>query len=475
MTLLSANKINTGFVFILCFFLSVLFQKWANAKDIEMEASISVGAGYSDNIELEHTNERSSFYTNVTPGITFRKDGARVKTLLNYSASGTVYASESDLNDVQNRLFADAKSELLKNSIFLDLNATVSQQTLDNSLNSSPDGISGSSNLTETYTYAVAPYWKKEWKNYAESTLKYNYDEVNYSSNDFNSDDSKSDTITLNVESGMAFTRYFWGFDYEYQDVSYDRGGDTNSETYKVRLGYHYSRKLDFTLTTGYEDYEDRNGSRNDGGTGWRAGVIWNPNERTNLEFELGHRFFGNSYLLDFTHRSRRLTWHFRYDDSITDSRDQVINNNNSQQENPDGTIVPLSNFTDQYYLNRRYTGDVTYSYKKSEFTLGMYNERRYFEDSDDVDEEDIGVNLSWNLNIGRRTNMITQYSWDQLKEEEVQNNTQDRNIISWSLNRQLSPTMSGVLRVSYSDNEADIEADEYTENAISLNVRKVF
>ncbi|MCW8930344.1 MAG: TIGR03016 family PEP-CTERM system-associated outer membrane protein [Gammaproteobacteria bacterium] len=471
MKLLSVNsieKISIGFV--LFFFVNTL----SIAKDIEMAPSIRVGAGYSDNIELEHDNERSSFYTNITPGIIFKKDGARVKTLLDYSASGTMYTSESDLNDVQHRLFANAESELLKHSVFLDMNATISQQTLDNNLSSSPDGISGSSNLTQTYTYAFSPYWKKKWQSYAESTLRYNYDEVKYSGSDRSGDDNKSNSIALNVESGKAFTRYFWDFDYEYQDISYDRSGDTNSETYKVRLGYHYSRKLDLTMTTGYEDYDDRNGNRNDGGTGWRIGAIWTPTQRTNLELEVGHRFFGNTYLLDFTHRSRRLSWHFRYDDSITDSRNEIINNNNSQQTNPNGTIVPLSNVTDQYYLNRRYVGDVSYSYKKSTITLGVFDERRYYQDSDEKDEEDIGADLSWNFNIGRRTNMITQYSWHQLEDARL-NNTQDRNIVSWSLNRRLTPTMSGVLKLSYSDNDADIKRDEYTENAISLYINKNF
>ncbi len=445
------------------------------AKEIEIEPTLTVGAGYSDNIDREHSNEKSSTYTSVAPGIKFSKEGSRVKSILDYTINGLFYSSESDLNDVQHDLYANVESELVKHSIFLDLNATISQQILDNNKNASSDGVSGSNNLTQTYTYGFAPSWKKKWQNFAESTLQYDYNEVTYSGSN-NGNDSQQNKITLNVESGKKFTRYFWNFDYDHSDVSYDRSRDTSSEAYKLKLGYHYSRKLDFTLSTGYEDYDD---GRDDGGTGWRAGVIWDPTPRTNLEFEAGHRFFGNTYLLDFKHRSRRFTWHFKYDDSITDTRSDVINNNNNQQETPDGIIVPLTNFTAQYHLSRRMTGDVSYQHKKSTITLGVFNEKRYFEDSDQNDEDDIGLDLSWSLNIGRRTSMNTRLSWEQLDKKRDNNtqdrNTQDRITFSWSLNRSLTPTMSGVLRLSYSENDADIKTDEYKENAISLHLTKTF
>ncbi len=456
---------------------TILFVvNYANAKEIEFSPALTVGTGYSDNIELDHTNEKSSAYVRVTPSVQFKKEGARVKSQLDYNVTGLFYTSESDLNDVQHRLFANVESELIKHSIFLDLNATVSQQLLDSSRNSSSDGISGSENLTETYTYGFSPYWEKKWQDFASSTLRYNYDEVIYSgssSNGQNSggDDSKQNRLSLDIESGTAFTQYFWNFNYAYNDTSYDVNRSTRSETYRAVLGYHYSRRLDFTFTTGYEDYND---GRDDGGTGWRAGFIWDPSPRNHLEVEAGHRFFGNTYLMDFTHRGRLFTWNINYNDSIVDTRSQIINNNNSQQENPDNIIVPLTNFTAQYYLSRRFSGDVSYTHKKSTVRLGVFNERRYFTDSDKKDETDTGINLSWNLNVGRRTNMTTRVSWDKLEDLQI-NNTQDRREFSWSLSRTLTPTMTGFLTISHRENDADIHFDEYTENSISLNVTKTF
>ena len=439
------------------------------AKDAEFSPSLIVGVGYSDNIDLEATNVKSSAYTRVNPGFTYSKQGSRVKSQVDYNVNGLFYESESELDDAQHNLYANVDSELVKNSIFLDLNATISQQLLDNDRYTSPGGVAGSDNLTETYTYGFAPYWNKKWSNVATSQLKYNYNDVSYSDND--GDDSTANNVTLNVESGKQFTQFFWNFDYNHTDTSYETDVDTSFDGYKLRVGYYYSRKLSLTATTGYEDYSD---SREDGGTGWRAGVIWSPSQRTNLEFEAGQRFFGSTYLLDFKHQHRRLTWHFKYDDSITDSRDQIINNNDSVQETPEGIVPPLTNFTAQYYLSRRLTGDVSYSLKNSTITLGLFSEWRYFNDTDQKDEDDSGANLNWNLNLGRRTSMNTRFSWDQL-EDTLNNNTQDRSSFIWSLNRNISRSMTGELMVSYNNNEADIKTDEFTENAISFNIRKVF
>lgn len=462
------NKSYRIFSMLICICIFTSIQ----AKDIEFEPSIRVGTGYSDNIDLEHTNERESAYGIVAPGIKFVKDGARVKSYVDYSVTGLLYASESDLNDIQHRLYANALSEIVEQSIFLDLNARVTQELLNNNRNASSDGISGSDNLTETYSYRIAPSWEKSWGNFVNSELKYNYNELHFKNS--SRSDSVGQKTTLALDSGKAFNQYFWNFDYVYEDIDYDTRRDSNGEGYKILLGYHYSRKLDFTFTTGYEDYSDGRSDRDDSGNGWRVGADWNPSTRTHLNVELGHRFFGDTYLLDFTHRGRRLTWHFKYDDTITNTRTEIIENGEGAVTNPDGTVTPLSNFNSLYYLSRSYVGDVSYSIRKSIFTLGMYQDRRYYADSDRKDEEDIGVNLGWDLKIARRTNLNTGISLSKL-DNKLSNNTQKRKTLIVSLSHQLTHDMFGDVRLSYRDNDADFERDEYTENAISVNLTKRF
>ncbi len=474
------------------FLLILLSQVSIWAKEVDIKPSISVGVGYSDNIRLEEKNEKSSAYTRITPGIKFKREGARVKADVNYSITGLFYASENDLNEVQHRLFANANSELVKNSIFMDLDASITQELLNNRYSASSDGVSGSQNLTQTYSYGVSPYWKKKWSNFAQSTLKYTYDEVIYdSSTNRGGNDSTRNNFSLNIESGPKFRRYFWNFNYQYNDISYDQRQnivdpvytgtvrDTTSEAYKVVLGYHYSKQLDFTYTTGYEDYDD---GRSDGGTGWRLGLNWNPTTKTSLIAEAGRRFFGKTLLMKFRHRSKKLIWNFNYNDSITDTRGQIVNNARAQSTNPGSITTPLSSsFSAQYYLSRRFTGDVSYKRKKSTFKVGIFDERRYYYDSDKNDEEDIGINFNWGLKVGKRTNMDTRFLFSKIENKtgvnngNGQKNTQDRTELIWSLSHRLSPEMTGSLSVSYRDNSADIKTYEYTEHTIFMNVVKRF
>ncbi|MCP4075698.1 MAG: TIGR03016 family PEP-CTERM system-associated outer membrane protein [Gammaproteobacteria bacterium] len=449
--------------------INLLFIDNLQAKDVDFSSFLTVGAGYSDNINLDSTNEISTAYINVNPGIALSKEGSRVKSQLSYNVKGLFYNDESQVNDAQHYLNANVASELVKKSIFVDLYASISQQLLDDSGYISPGGVAGSNDLTETYTYGFAPSWRKEWNNFATSLLKYNYNQVNYSGN--NSDDSTANNITLNVENSKTNSEYFWNFDYAHTDTAYDKNEDTYSDAYKLRLGYHYSRKLSFTASSGYEDYA---GDQYDGDTGWRAGFIWTPSQRTKLEYEAGQRFFGTTYFLDLNHRSRRLTWHLKYDDSVTDSRNQIINNNDDLQEAPDGVIPPLTDFTAQYYLNRRLTGDVTYRFKKSTITLGFFNEWRYFQGSDQKDEDDSGINLNWSQNMSRSISMNTSMSWGRL-EDTQNNNAQDHSTFRWSINKSLSRAASADLMVSYNNNDSDIKLNGYTENSISFNFRKSF
>ncbi len=103
-------------LFILFSLLLVQSNVWA--KEVDIQPSISTRLGYSDNIDLDATNEKDDFFLRVTPAISFKREGARVKSNLNYSLSGLLYASESDDNEIQHRLAANAASEIIKHSFF---------------------------------------------------------------------------------------------------------------------------------------------------------------------------------------------------------------------------------------------------------------------------------------------------------------------------------------------------------------------
>ncbi len=475
-------------------FSCLIFAAYQNANafsNVDFNAGISGNMYYTDNVNLDNSNKESDLVVRVTPSIGVTTQGSRVSTQLNYSISGLSFNKTSSNNDIYQNLSSSANAEIVKNSIFLDGFANIRQVLLDQNKNASSDLVSGSQNTTSTYTYGLTPTWKKKWANYANSELSYAYNEVRFGGGS-SGNDSTGERIHFLMSSGSKFNQYFWDLNYDHNKTSYDNSGtsnntntnirDTTTETSYVTLGYHYSRQLDVRVRLGYENYD---GTVSDG-FGWTIGGNWHPNERTTLDASWGKRAFGRTAFLDFTHRSKRITWQVNYSDDITNSRGQIINNSqaiNNANINPGGlpdVDVPLSTFNPNLSLTRRLTGSAAYKFSKSTITLRLYAEAIYYEDENQKDNTNQGMGLDWNLSINSRTSMTSSVTWDQLDQRSTSfnndtGNKQNRLQFSVLLSRSLNRDLSGSIGYTYRKNSADLSSSEYTENRISATLSKRF
>lgn len=487
-----AITINKKNAVIFCLLVSGISNAQA-FSNVDMTAGISGNMYYTDNVDLTDTNEESDLVMRITPRIGVTTEGSRLRTQLNYSVSGMSYNQTSGNNDVYHNLSSTANAEIVKNSIFLDGFANTRQVLLDQNKNASSDQVSGSQNTTTTYTYGLTPTWKKKWGNYADSELSYAYNEVKFGGGS-NQSDSTGDRIHFLMSSGTKFAQYFWDLNYDHNETTYDSSSnstnarDTKTETSYVTLGYHYSRQLDVRTRLGYENYDNTV----DDGFGWTVGGNWHPNERTSLDLSLGERAFGKTAAIDFSHRTRRITWKINYKDDVTNSRGQIINNSqaiNDANANPDPNAppnvnVPLSTYNPNLRLTRRLTSSAAYKFSKSTVTLSVYAEAIYYEDADRKDNNNQGIALDWNLRMNSRTSFLTGISWDKLDQRANSNslinnnqigNKQDRTRLFFRFTRQLNSDLSGSIGYTYRKNNADLSTSEYTENRISATLSKRF
>jgi len=435
------------------------------AKEIKAGASITSSLYYSDNIDSS-ASARDDFFLTVIPSINFQKDGSRVKTNLHYSITGFLYATHSDKDEIRHRLNATAESEIVKHSIFLDLDAGIYQELLDP--DGFSDGVTGTNNLTQTYSYGFSPYWRKKWSKYAESVLRYDYNELIYDSSDL--DNSRQYNVSFDMSSGRAFTDIRWSMDYRHSETLYERNEDNITDTLRLVLTYPYSRQLDLRFTTGYEDYGSTYTAPDDG---WAFGIKWVPNSRNTLDLDIGHRFFGTAYRLDYNHRGKRLNWNLSYDEDVTNQRNRIRENGRDQTD----TITPPV-FTDQnqtaLYLSRTGRSDISYSYRKSTYNWGIYLERRYYDDGGDEDVDSYGTNLSWGLRVGKKTTMNTNFSLGFFNDV-IENTSRVRKAVTWSLNRVMTPDTSGYINASYQNYDHDIQSKSYTEGRIGVGLTTQF
>ena len=90
----------------------------------------------------------------------------------------------------------------------------------------------------------------------------------------------------------------------------------------RLRLLDSPDPQLQLSASVGYEDNDF--GLTHDRGTIYGVGATWHPTNRTNVEANWEHRFFGSSYLLNFTHHTPLTVWNLNASRNITSYPQQV-------------------------------------------------------------------------------------------------------------------------------------------------------
>ena len=125
--------------------------------------------------------------------------------------------------------------------------------------------------------------------------------------------------------SDSSFKTLGWGVNYNTQRNSLANADAVNSSTASGNLRYMLTPQFSLNATGGYDkyDYLATAGAPGPEGRFYSAGFSWQPTERTTLAANVGRRFYGKTYSLNSSVRSRTSVWHLSYDESITTSLSQ--------------------------------------------------------------------------------------------------------------------------------------------------------
>jgi len=286
-----------------------------------MVPELSVKEVFTDNLFLtagdeepgEEPDKESDFVTELTPRINIYGNAKRASVRVNYALQGLLYANNGDQNTYFHQLFSSGVCEVVKQLIFIDGGATITQQNRTDTgsgvftnfgpgtfLGGVGDNISITGERTTVTTYRLSPYLVHRLGDWADAELRFGYDDVSDSGGDdtvtgsAGSTDSTSQRYYAKIESGSRFNELPWEATFEREDIDYE---NANSTTFQELLGtvwFVYSPELRPVGSLGYEDNKFR--SAGDAGSGiiWDVGVRWTPSGRTTLEATYGRRFFGD-------------------------------------------------------------------------------------------------------------------------------------------------------------------------------------
>ena len=487
---------------------------YSAAADWKITPRLSLTETYTDNVTLAtQGNEQSDFITQINPGISLTGTGARLKVNANYTMQNLFYAHESNQNSTYHQLGAGAKAELIKHFFFLDGTASISQQNISpfGPLTNNNENITN--NRTTVKTYTISPYIQHKFSNFASAQARYTYNSVD-SGIVGQQSGNQSDIILLSLTSGSAFRTLGWGLNYTKQKYSNFGFIPIETERYVGNLRYRISSKFSLTGTGGYEQFGYSPISGVASGTFWTAGFAWTPTGRTSIVASAGERFFGNTYNLIASHRTRRTAWSINYNQNITTTRDQFLIPATTDTANflnqlwtsniPDpvmrqqtvdafirdnglsaSVFEPINFIANQFFLQKNLLASVALSGTKSTLVFSIYNQLREPQTAADVnnaligtalnsDTKQIGANALWsykispraNANIGAiyiKTNILATGQEDETKTFRV------------GLTKQIKPKLNGAVNFRHVERTSNQIGSDYRENAIYASLSMAF
>ncbi|MBU1691916.1 MAG: TIGR03016 family PEP-CTERM system-associated outer membrane protein [Gammaproteobacteria bacterium] len=501
----------------------LLVYAHADAAEWKITPNLNLKETYTDNVSLAPPGqEKSDFITQITPGISLTGTGARLKLNANYSMQNLVYAEESSRNTMNHLLNANANAELIDDLFFLDGRAAISQQNISLLGPQATDNVNTTGNRTEVQTYSVSPYLRHKFSNFASTEVRYTHDEVSTGGSGLAN--SQADRVQLSLNSGSAFDTLGWGLSYSNGKTSYANTANihpptTDTEILTGSLHYSVTPKFRLTATSGYEKNNYISTGIKPEGSFWSAGFSWAPSARTSIDASTGKRYFGDSYSLAASHRTRLTAWSLGYSEDITSTRSQflvptdqasvldlfwatyipgyatmdpVTRYQNAQKYidtkglPPELAALagPVNYLTNSFFLQKSLKASVAMMGAKNALILSLFSTSRDAQTSLTQDSilfgnsslaqndrtKQVGGSAAWNFRIDQRTSANVNLVYSRNSFPSL-GRTDNNKTIRLSLSRRLQPKLDGTVELRRIQLDSSQAGSGYSENALTASL----
>ncbi len=445
--------------------------------------AISVQESYTDNVNLSPSGqEDDDFITEVTPSISLRGQGGRLSANFDYSLQKLFYSNDSDRNSLSHQLQANANAELVKQIVFLDVDASARQENTSNSGRLSDSNISVTGNRNEVYTWRVSPVVRHHFGNYANGEARITVDQV-LNSGGSNSTSTSSDIL---IDSGSRFSRLPWSISYNQQRVDNESGTISSFERVNGTLRYVFTRKYSAFVNAGLDNNKFATSQDDSDGFSWNGGATWTPTSRTRLEAGYGERFFGKNYSFSLSHQSRRAAWTASYAEDITTTRQTQLDRQLIPLVDAFGTPildpgtgllvqvpVDTATITEEVLVEKQFRGGVTLRGRRTDASVSLFNTQREFQLSGG-NEEVLGASASISRRLSHRTTVSLNGGWQQseLAGGAREDTRWDAGV---SMTRQFARDLNAQASFQRVQQESDLATNEYEENRFTVNLNLSF
>lgn len=457
---------------------------------------------YTDNVDAS-TNGSSDWVTEITPGISLRRESGRLNGFLSANLRSLSYARDSDRNTTFLALAGRGEFEAMQDFLFIDVDARVSR---DNGSALSGRGTNDPLDVNkdnETRQLSLGPRFEFRPFGTSEGLLSYRYSWFN-GSGDIESREVGDLEARLTDEQTVG--RLGWGAEYQREDTSYSKSSfaDVTREKYEGFLLFRPVQRVRLSAGLGRESNDFGLGSESY--TTKSAGVEWAASPRTNLSASVEDRFFGTGYDFDLTHRRARSSW------NLAASRDVSSSTNNNPGAEDElryrefydalGTIsdpIERANearrlleeqggnsaflfVSNSYYVNEIIRGSVALIGRRNVLRFDLQRNERSrlgaapvtntqddFATYDTVIDNSVSASIAHRLTPQSSGNVSLRYS--ESEGTGANQSTTDRTQLSIGVTTRLGPSASGGVVYRYQRAEGTGEGADFTENAVAANI----
>lgn len=510
----------------------------SNAPAFLIQPSIGVDVGVTDNALRTSAPRRADFLTIITPSVVVSADTARLKVNFAYSPQVTIYASNSSQTRVDQFFNGQALGIIVPDTVFLDLRGSISSTSLTGNGLQGYNTVSNYNrqNQVTTTTVSATPYAEHRFGGWGTARVGYS---LSRTLQDANQNQAVPNSLAvlnafgtptygytgnlttqrerLTFASGENFGRFN---DFTtLQALQYNGGGSYRGafrNEISNEIGYALSRRITLLAGIGYQDIRY-------GGSpqvriqepSYNFGVRYSPNPDSNLTVLYGRHDGIGSVSFDGqyapTARTRLIG---RYSTGVTSGLEETQNVLDASTVGSSGLVTDTatgapvgsgSSFGIQngVYKVRRLSLNALLLQDRDTFSVGLtYEDRTNLTNTPSAftntvipagqSSTSIYSSATWqhDLSPGLNSTLGVQYGVTNNTQQFLGNNagTQSTFSVTAALNRQLTETLSGSVRYTFTSQSggrgvnagflnttAFGNTGSYTENAVFVGLRKSF
>lgn len=448
----------------------------AAAAEWSIAPRVAAGVNWTDNVTLAPKGlEDSEWITELKPGLGVRGDGARLKLGFDYEAQALWFADNSEYDDVFHQARGNALVTLAPNSLFLDAFTRYDQQNVDFGGRVAYNNLLRTDNRTDTFVFGLSPYHVGRLGAWGESLVRYQYQGVRYTNTDegvsFNLQDADTQGVSAALGSPAGRRGFSWRASGSYTLTEFDVSPEFEYARVALDAGMPAGLRSRVTATVGRESDVAADSSK--GGldtTFWYLGYEWSPTELQTFSLRGGDRYYGTAWDASWRRRGSRGALEVAYNEEPTTSAGVL---GDERVFDPNFTPGGVPSLDTRVFLRKRFAATANYDLARSTLRARAYAERRDYGDTAAGDEEDVGAMLSYDWEAAVRTRVGG--TLDFSRRDFASGRSDDLGEASVRVTRELTRTVSGILRFSHFRRSSDDPAQEYRTNQATLLVQAQF